>query len=498
MDILIAGGGIGGLTAALALHRDGHRVQVCEAASQLKPLGVGINLLPHAVAVLDGLGLMPQLQAMAVPTSALVFANRHGQPLYRDTRGLAGGYSHPQFSIHRGEFQMLLWRTAQERLGEAALCGGERVVGVRQDLRGEGLACSSGPVIAEIETSDGERRERRADLVIGADGIHSALRRQFHPDEGPPRWNGMMMWRGTTLARPFLDGRTMVQAGHRRAKFVVYPIAPPRPDGLQLINWICDRRLREDGLGGGLTAPGREDWSKPGQVSDLLPTFGSWHFDWLDVPGVIEGAQQLLEWPMVDRDPLPRWRQGRVTLLGDAAHPMYPIGSNGATQAIMDAQALAQALRDQGLAGANADAPRVDAAKSRPGAGTGAGTGAGVAQVDGQADAASEAERLEAALAAYEDERRPLCARIVEMNRQEGLDYILDMVEERAPDGFERLEDVIDPAEIDAFVRRYKAAAGHRQQQGQGSDTREGAPQSAPLTAPAIPSAARDASDGHQ
>lgn len=464
MDILIAGGGIGGLTAALALHRDGHRVQVCEAASQLKPLGVGINLLPHAVGVLDRLGLMPQLEAMAVPTSALVFANRHGQPLYRDTRGLAGGYSHPQFSIHRGDFQMLLWRTAQERLGEAALCSGERVVGVRQQVPGDDRAGGSGPVVAEIEHSDGHRSERRADLVIGADGIHSALRRQFHPDEGPPRWNGMMMWRGTTLARPFLDGRTMVQAGHRRAKFVVYPIAPPRPDGLQLINWICDRRLREDGLGGGLTAPGREDWSKPGQVSDLLPTFGSWHFDWLDVPGVIQGAQQLLEWPMVDRDPLPRWRQGRVTLLGDAAHPMYPIGSNGATQAIMDAQALAQALRDHGLGGADSDANA----------------------------------RVEAALAAYEDERRPLCARIVEMNRQEGLDYILDMVEERAPDGFERLEDVIDPAEIDAFVRRYKAAAGHRQQQSLGSDATEGAPQSAPLTAPASPSAAHDASDGHR
>ncbi len=424
MDILIAGGGIGGLTAALALQRDGHRVQVCESAAQLKPLGVGINLLPHAVAVLDSLGLLPALQAMAVPTAALVFANRHGQTLYRDARGLDGGYSHPQFSIHRGDFQMMLWRTAQERLGADALHAGERVVGARQE---------ADAVIAEIEHSDGRRSERRADLLIGADGIHSALRRQFHPQEGPPRWNGMMMWRGTTLARPFLDGRTMVQAGHRRAKFVVYPIAPPGADGLQLINWICDIRLREDGLGGGLTAPGREDWNKPGQVSDLLPTFGHWRFDWLDVPGVIQGAQQLLEWPMVDRDPLPRWRQGRITLLGDAAHPMYPIGSNGATQAIMDAQAIAQALRDHG---------------------------------------ASDSARLEAALAAYEDERRPLCARIVEMNRQEGLDYILDMVEERAPDGFERLEDVIDPAEIDAFVRRYKAAAGHRQQPGPDAQVR--------------------------
>lgn len=410
LDILIAGGGIGGLTAALALQRDGHRVTVCEATAELKPLGVGINLLPHAVAVLDGLGLMPALQAMAVPTSALIFANRHGQTIYEDRRGLAGGYSHPQFSVHRGELQLMLWREATARLGADRVVSGWRTTGARND--GDGV------VVLGTDAS-GASVERRADLLIAADGIHSAIRRQFHPDEGAPRWNGMMMWRGTSLAKPFLDGRTMVQAGHRRAKFVVYPIAPPQPDGLQLINWICDRRLREDGLGGGLTAPGREDWNKPGSIDDLLPTFGGWQFPWLDVPGVIGSATQLLEWPMVDRDPLPRWRQGRITLLGDAAHPMYPIGSNGATQAILDAEAIARVLRQEG--------------------------------------------DVETALDHYEAERRPMCARIVELNRQEGLDYILDMVEERAPDGFDRLEDVIDPAEVDAFVKRYKAAAGHRQ-----------------------------------
>ncbi|KAB2887263.1 MAG: flavin-dependent oxidoreductase, partial [Burkholderiaceae bacterium] len=236
---------------------------------------------------------------------------------------------------------------------------------------------------------------------------------------GAPCWNGMMMWRGTTVARPFLDARTMVQAGHRRAKFVVYPIAPPAPDGTQLINWIADRRLREDGFGGGLTAPGREDWSRPGSLDDLLPTFGAWRFDWLDVPGVIRSATQILEWPMVDRDPLPRWRHGRATLLGDAAHPMYPIGSNGATQAILDAEALAQALSEHG--------------------------------------------HPEAALDAYEAARRPMTARIVALNRQEGLDAILDMVEERAPQGFTRIEDVMDPAVLRRWVQDYKAAAGHRQ-----------------------------------
>lgn len=410
LDILIAGGGIGGLTTALALQTRGHRVRVCEATAALKLLGVGINLLPHAVAVLDGLGLLPALSERAVETSALVFANRHGQEIYRDVRGLAGGYSHPQLSIHRGELQLKLWAEAQARLGAERVRSGQRITGARTE---------GDRVVAQVQLADGGRAELHADLLIAADGIHSALRHQFYPDEGAPRWNGMMMWRGTSLATPFLDGRTMVQAGHRRAKFVVYPIAPPQADGTQLINWICDRRLREDGIGGGLTAPGREDWSKPGSPDDLLPTFGGWHFDWLDVPAMIKGATQLLEYPMVDRDPLPRWRQGRITLLGDAAHPMYPIGSNGATQAIMDAQCIAEAL--------------------------------------------SGTVEVEPALDAYEAQRRPLCAGIVEMNRQEGLDAILDLVEDRAPDGFARLADVIDPAEVDAFVKRYKAAAGHQQ-----------------------------------
>lgn len=405
MQIIIGGGGIGGLTAALALQARGHEVTVLEAVREPKPLGVGINLLPHAVGVLSGLGLLPALREMAVETTALVFANRHGQAIYRDPRGLGGGYAHPQFSIHRGQLQMRLWAQAAAKL---TLISGQRVVNVRDEGH---------RAIAEIETADG-RRELAADLVIGADGIHSALRRRLAPDEGPPCWRGVMMWRGTTWAPPFLDGRTMVQAGYSQAKFVVYPIGAPRADGLQLINWIADRRVREPVPG--LTAPDRADWSRAGRLDDLMPTFGRWRFDWLDVPGLITRAEQMLEWPMVDRDPLPRWQLGRSTLLGDAAHPMVPIGSNGATQAIMDAQALADAL-------------------------------------SGHAD-------LDTALAAYENERRPLCARIVEMNRREGLDAILDRVEALAPEGFARLEEFIDPAEVAREINSYKAAAGHRVQ----------------------------------
>lgn len=402
MKVLIAGGGIGGLTAALALHAHGHEVTVLEAVREPKPLGVGINLLPHAVGVLESLSLLPALRGMAVETSALVFANKHGQAIYRDARGLAGGYSHPQFSIHRGELQMMLWREASARV---TVLSGQRVVGVRDGN------------VALIETLEGPR-ELAADLIVGADGIHSALRKRLAPDEGAPCWRGVMMWRGTTWAPPFLDGRTMVQAGHSQAKFVVYPIGAPRADGLQLINWVADRRVQPPTPG--LTAPDRADWSRAGKLDDLLPTFGAWRFDWLDVPGLITRAEQMLEWPMVDRDPLPRWRLGPSTLLGDAAHPMVPIGSNGATQAIMDAKALADALAN------HAD--------------------------------------LDTALAAYEDERRPQCARIVEMNRREGLDAILDRVEALAPQGFAQLADVIDPAEVAAEINAYKAAAGHQVQ----------------------------------
>ncbi len=407
LDILIAGGGIGGLAAALALHGAGHRVVVAEAARVVKPLGVGINLLPHSVAILDRLGLLDALRASGVETQALIFANRFGQTIHRDPRGVAGGASHPQISIHRGELHAILWRAALERLGAARMRTDHRLVGFTDE--GDGVA-------ARFATSEGETTIR-ADLLIAADGIHSAARAQLFPDEGPPRWNGVMMWRGVTVGRPFLDGRTMVQAGVGDAKFVVYGVsAAHAARGEALINWIADIRVapKADGL---RPAPAREDWSKPGRVEDLLPTFGGWRFDWLDVPAIIRNAEAIYEWPMVDRDPLPRWNFGRVALLGDAAHPMYPIGSNGATQAILDADALADALDRHDL---------VDA------------------------------------LAQYDEMRRPMASEIVRLNRALGLDAILDHVDRLAPNGFARIEDVIDPAEVAAMIGGYKRAAGHR------------------------------------
>lgn len=405
MQVMIIGGGIGGLTAALKLHEAGMAVAVYEAVAEVRPLGVGINVQSQAVKVLADLGLLDALAAVAIPTAALAFYSRHGQLIWRDPRGLAAGYSHPQFSIHRGELQMLLHDAVKARLGPRAIQTGHRLAAFEE--RGD-------RVIAQFVDRDGQPAgAAEADVMIAADGIHSTVRAHYYPHEGAPRWNGVMMWRGVTEDPPFLDGRTMVQAGHERQKFVCYPISKRHLEGGRaLINWIADLKLD------GRDMPRREDWNRAGRLDDFLPQFESWHFGWLDVPAVIRGASAVYEFPMVDRDPLERWSFGRVTLLGDAAHPMYPIGSNGATQAVLDAERIAECLRE------GSDVP--------------------------------------AALMRYEADRRPKAAAIVRMNRERGIDQILEIVESRAPDGFERLEDVLPQAELDAIVDRYRQATSMR------------------------------------
>lgn len=407
MRIAIIGGGIGGLTTALALHARGLDVTVFEQAREITALGVGINLLPHAVAVLDGLGLAAPLAATAIDAQELVFMNRFGQEILVDPRGRAAGYAFPQYSIHRGALQMLLVDAVRARLGPERIRTGHKLAAV------EGRADG---VTARFVDRDGGQTlppvER--DVLIAADGIHSVLRARFYPDEGPPKWNGVQLWRGVTEWTPFLSGRSQIWAGSSRVKFVCYPISKAHADrGRALLNWVCDLRMDET------TLPRREDWNRRGELQDFLPRFASWRFPCLDVPAVIRAAEAIYEFPMVDRDPLPRWSVGRVTLLGDAAHPMYPIGSNGASQAILDAEAIATAL-------------------------------------------ASGAD-IEAALQAYEAARRPMASAIVEMNRRQGLDVILDIVEQRAPEGFTHIDDVMPKAELQAIVARYKQAAGHRQ-----------------------------------
>lgn len=405
MHITIAGGGIGGLVTALVLHDADISVRVFESVPTLQPLGVGINLLPHAVRELTRLGLQPQLEAVAIPTADLSYYNKFGQLIWTEARGRAAGYAWPQYSIHRGRLQMLLLDEAIARLGADNVRTGCHIAGFGEE---------AGQVWARfVNRETGETvAEEWADGLIGADGIHSVVRRTFYPDEGAPQWSGRMLWRGTSVAAPFLTGRSMVMIGHADQKFVAYPIDPALTgQGQSLINWIAELNVGRDAL------PIRQDWNRQADPATFAPSFANWQFDWLDVPALINAATSVYAYPMVDRDPLPRWTFGRVTLLGDAAHPMYPIGSNGASQAILDARALADALTTQ------------------PG-------------------------NVPNALQAYETARRGPTAQIVLSNRQNGPEQVMQLAEERAPNGFATVADVIPREELEAIAQRYKQVAG--------------------------------------
>ena len=403
MDIAIIGGGIGGVTLALALHERGIPCRVFEAAPEIRPLGVGVNLLPHATGVLDGLGVLPALERIAIATKEAAYFNRFGQLIHTEPLGRGAGYAHPQLSIHRGDLQMALLEAARQRLGADRILTGWKGERVEQD--------ADSATVRFTDTSTGEARPaQRADAAVACDGIHSVVRRDFYPAEGPPIYSGVNMWRGTTRMRPVLSGATMVRAGWlAHGKMVIYPIRN-HPDGTQMMNWVAEIETPEHS---------RNDWSRPGRLEDFLPAFADWHFDWLDVPEMIRNADQVLEYPMVDKDPLPRWTHGRVTLLGDAAHPMYPRGSNGAGQAILDARALADCL------------------------------------------AASPSDPA-AALKAYEDRRLGPTADVVRTNRSNPPDAIIREVWLRSGDKpFARIEDVISPAELASMIESYKRVAGY-------------------------------------
>ncbi len=393
---LVVGAGIGGLAAALSLHEAGVRVEIFDSVGELRPLGVGINLLPHAVRELDAMGLLGELYARSVAPSQLLYCTRRGQEIWREPRGTAAGYPWPQLSIHRGVLQEVLLQAVADRLGRDAVHLGRRLVRIE----------TAGP----CPTAVFEDGDVAADLVVAADGIHSAARAQHYPDEGPLLWNGSLLWRGLAELPPVLDGRTMIWAGHPEQKFVGYPVAD-RPDGTQSFNFIAELRRPDSGLAG------TEDWNRAGSLDDFLPAFEDWDFGWLDVPAIVRAAPRTYLYPMVDRDPLPRWTFGRSTLLGDAAHPMYPIGSNGASQAILDARVLAGCIR------------------LHPG-------------------------DLDEALARYESVRRPATAAVVQANRGLGPEVPMLLVEQRAPDGFADIAAVITPEEIARVTEDYRRTAG--------------------------------------
>jgi len=405
VTVLIIGAGIGGLTAALSLHQIGVPVEIYESVEQIEPLGVGINTLPHAVRELSELGLQDRLARTGIETAELAYFSKRGQPIWAEPRGKAAGYNWPQFSIHRGELQMILYTAVIERLGPDAVRSGRYLADWEETDDG----VTAHFIDRRTGAAAGSARGR---LLVAADGIHSAARARLYPSEGAPIWNGAILWRGVTRgAKPFLTGRSMIMAGHEFQKFVCYPISRAAYErGVSDINWIAERKFKPDHQWR------REDWNRPGRLEEFLPQFESWRFEWLDVPGLIRAADACYEYPMVDRDPLPRWTHGRVTLLGDAAHPMYPIGSNGASQGILDARVLAREIKTHGL--------------------------------------------VPAALEAYEAERREATARIVLANRKNGPEQVMQLVEERAPGGFTRIEDVLSRAELEETASAYKRLAG--------------------------------------
>jgi 2-polyprenyl-6-methoxyphenol hydroxylase-like FAD-dependent oxidoreductase len=408
VELIIIGGGIGGLTLALAAHaaKAAARIRVFEAAPDIRPLGVGINLGPHAVKELSQLGLQDALAAVACRPQDYAFFTSHGQLVYREPWGLAAGHQWPHFSIHRADLHQVLLDAVRQRLGRQNFITGHRCIGIEQD---------NARVTARFAAADGAALEsQQADVLVACDGIHSAVRAQFYPDEGPFTYRGINMRRGVTRQQPYLTGRSIARIGARHSTLIIYPIRDNiDAAGNQLVNWVAE--IERD-----VAVP--VDWNKPGRLEDFYPVYRDWTFDWLDVPAMMRAADAIFSYPMVDRDPLARWSFGRVTLLGDAAHPMYPQGGNGGAQAIIDAATLARLLA-------------------------------------GEPDVA-------AALKAYEAARLPPTSRIVLQNRSAPPNVIVDTVEQRTGGKrFARLDDVISQDELRTIFERYQKVAGYHVQQ---------------------------------
>lgn len=401
MEVIVAGAGLGGLVAANKLHRLGHDVTVVDAAPTLLPLGVGINMLPHGAGILYELGLEDALNQTGIQTSAVEYRTEFGQVILRDPRGRNAGDPFPQYSIHRGHLHKVLLDAATVALPKGRIMTGHRI---------EGFTQTADRVSARLRRTDGSAVTLEADLLIGADGVHSALCKQMHPN-ATLTFSGTMMWRGAVEREPYMDGRTMVIAGHHDAKMVIYPISEEaRLRGRSLINLTAEIHI-----GTSASYP-KEDWNRPADVGEFIHAFEHMKFDFLDIPAALREIEDVFVYPMVDRDPLPFWTEGRVTLMGDSAHPMYPIGANGASQAFLDADALDKALQDH-------------------------------------------ADPVEA-LMAYEQRRLPAAAAVVAANRAKGPEAVLQLARERVTGPDDDISTLISQEEIDAITLGYQKVAG--------------------------------------
>jgi 2-polyprenyl-6-methoxyphenol hydroxylase-like FAD-dependent oxidoreductase len=404
MEVAIVGGGIAGLSLALNLHQRGISCHVYERATEITELGVGITLLPHAMREFAALGLQEEIVAAGIENLESCFFNRFGQLIYKEARGRHANYRFPEIGLHRGRLHLILYRAALSQMGPQRILTSRQCVGVEQD---------EGEVRVLLkETATGQPLPPvRADVAIACDGINSAIRKQFYPRE-ELAFAGINTWRGVTVRKPILTGRSYLRIGSiNTGKLVVYPIIDNADgQGNQMINWMAEIQGRGDVT--------RNDWNKEGDLNDVLAIYRDWHFQWLDVAEMLRQASFVLEYPMVDRDPVSRWTFGRVTLAGDAAHPMYPRGSNGAAQGAIDARTLAEML----------------------------------ARYDGDPVRA---------LHAYEEQRRDVTARIVSTNRSNPPDFINIKVEQLVGDRpFDNLDRYISQDELRALSDQYKRIAG--------------------------------------
>ncbi len=400
--VIIAGGGIGGLTLALTLHQIGVPCLVIESSREMRPLGVGINIQPNAVRELFDLGIdETALNAVGVPAREWALVGLNGKEVYAEARGIEAGYHWPQYAAHRGELHMLLYREVTRRLGQDAVILGTKVVGYEQ---------SSDGVRVQLEHADGTKSAKAASLLIGADGIHSKVRAQMHPDQPPIHWGGAVMWRGTVRAKPLRTGSSFVGLGTHRHRMVIYPISAPDENGEALINWIAE-----------VTMDNAEGWHHDGwfrevALDEFAHYFDDFRYDWLDVPAMLAQTECAFENPMIDRDPIDTWVDGQVALMGDAAHAMYPTGSNGASQAIVDARILGAKFLAHGV---NASA-----------------------------------------LNAYDQDLCEPISALVLRNRGAGPFGLLNLLDERCGGVFDDIDEVIPQAERQDFMAKYKAAAG--------------------------------------